>query len=91
MTARLLLGLVLIGSAVLSAPSVEAQVRKEDTIESLGNKRYRVKPGSVIVGSTDKARDSYRDFLDLVSDDPELRAEAMRRLGDLELESMEAQ
>ena len=91
MTARLLLVLVLIGSAVLSAPSVEAQVRKEDTIESLGNKRYRVKPGSVIVGSTDKARDSYRDFLDLVSDDPELRAEAMRRLGDLELESMEAQ
>ncbi|MGA1822982.1 MAG: radical SAM protein, partial [Thermoplasmatota archaeon] len=28
-----------------------------------------------------------RDFLDLVSDDPELRAEAMRRLGDLELEA----
>ena len=43
------------------------------------------------LGSTDLARDNYRAFLDLVSEDPELRAEAMRRLGDLELDASEAE
>ena len=45
----------------------------------------------MIVNSTDKARESYEAFLELVSDDPELRAEAMRRLGDLELDATESQ
>jgi TolA-binding protein len=36
------------------------------------------------------ARENYRGFLDLVSADPELKAEAMRRLGDLELEATDA-
>ena len=53
-------------------------------------RRSRSVPGKIIVDSSDKARDNYRAFLDLVSNDPELRAEAMRRLGDLELEATEA-
>lgn len=81
---------LMVGCAAMAPLLAEGQVRTEDTIESLGNKRYKVRPGKLIVGSTDKARDSYRDFLDLVSDDPELRAEALRRLGDLELEAVEA-
>lgn len=81
--------LVLLGSILLAAGVAGAQ-SNEETIESLGNKRFKVTPGRQIVGSSDKARDSYRDFLDLVSEDPELRAEAMRRLGDLELEAVEA-
>ncbi|MEM8816014.1 MAG: tetratricopeptide repeat protein [Pseudomonadota bacterium] len=67
------------------------KVKKRDTIESLEGKTVEVRPGNVIVNSSDLARDNYRAFLDLVSDDPVLRAEAMRRLGDLELEVTEAE
>lgn len=77
--------------ALALAPPAQAQVKKKDTIESLGNKTYKVRPGKLIVNSTDKARDSYEAFLELVSDDPELRAEAMRRLGDLELDALESE
>jgi len=62
-----------------------------DTIRSLEKQKVELRPGRTIAGSNNKARDNYRAFLDLVSDDPELRAEAMRRLGDLELESLEAE
>jgi TolA-binding protein len=81
--------LVFLGLVVLGAP-VDAAVKKKDTIKSLEKKTVRIRPGNVILDSTDLARDNYRAFLDLVTDDPELRAEAMRRLGDLELESTEA-
>ncbi|NOX69874.1 MAG: tetratricopeptide repeat protein [Gammaproteobacteria bacterium] len=81
-------------AAVLSIaciPQAMAAVDKKDTIKSLERKTFEVRPGRLIVNSTDKARDNYRAFLDLVSDDPELRAEAMRRLGDLELDASEAE
>jgi TolA-binding protein len=74
------------------APAVQAdKVRKSETIKSLEGKTVKVRPGKVIAQSTDLARENYREFLDLVSDDPELRAEAMRRLGDLELDATEAE
>lgn len=76
--------------ALLAAP-LPLRADDEPTIRSLGNRSYPVRPGRKIDGSNDKARDNYRAFLDLVSDDPELRAEAMRRLADLELESIEAE
>ena len=63
--------------------------KKKDTIKSLERKKVKIRPGKVIVESSDLARENYRAFLDLVTDDPELRAEAMRRLGDLELEATE--
>ena len=66
-------------------------VKKRDTLASLEDKEVEVRKGNVIVGSTDRARDQYRSFLELASDDPELRAEAMRRLGDLELDATEAE
>ena len=77
-------------SIFIAAPA-DARVKEEDTIKSLEDKTVEVRPGKVILGSSELARESYRDFLDLVSDDPELRAEAMRRLGDLELEATEAE
>ncbi len=67
-----------------------ADVKKRDTIKSLEKKSVEIKKSRVILQSSDLARESYRVFLDLVSDDPILRAEAMRRLGDLELEATEA-
>lgn len=67
------------------------KIKKRDTIASLDGKSVDIRPGSSIAGSTEKARDNYRAFLDLVSDNPELRAEAMRRLADLELEAAESE
>jgi len=81
--------LILVSFAV--TPLEAAKPKKRDTIKSLENKQADVRTGKVILGSSDLARENYRAFLDLVSDDPELRAEAMRRLGDLELEATETQ
>jgi len=82
--------ILIVGCVMIALPASAQKVRKRDTIGSLENKTVEIRPGRVIVGSSDKARDNYRAFLDLVSNDPELRAEAMRRLGDLELEATEA-
>ena len=86
MRALFIVGLV----SVVLAPAAEADIKKRDTIKSLEGKDVEIRTGKVIVNSTDLAIDNYREFLDLVSDDPELRAEAMRRLGDLELDATEA-
>ena len=67
-----------------------ATADEKGTIASLEGKAVDIRPGGVIAGSNEKARENYRGFLDLVSDDPVLRAEAMRRLADLELEAAEA-
>ena len=88
MMSRLLL--LLMFSLLMAAPAAADRVKEKDTIKSLEKKTVKVRPGKVILDSSDLARDNYRAFLDLVSDDPELRAEAMRRLGDLELEATEA-
>ncbi len=91
MTTRHIVGVSVVTAFVLTTSLAHADVKKTDTIESLEGKSVQIRPGNVIVNSTDLARDSYRAFLDLISDDPELRAEAMRRLGDLELEATEVQ
>ena len=82
--------LLLVLVAAMFASPADARVKKKDTIKSLEKKTVEVRPGKIILDSSELARQSYRDFLDLVSDDPELRAEAMRRLGDLELDAIEA-
>jgi TolA-binding protein len=76
--------------SLAAIPATAARAEEKDTIKSLEEKQVDIRPGKVILGSSSLARDNYREFLDLVSDDPELRAEAMRRLGDLELEATEA-
>ena len=82
--------MTLVGVAVLIGAAAHADVRKADTIKSLEKETVEIRPGKVIINSSDLARDNYREFLDLVTDDPSLSAEAMRRLGDLELEASEA-
>ena len=92
MIRRTIAGMLLAALAVAWASTAAAdKFKKRDTIASLERKTVEVRLGSIILNSTDKARDNYRAFLNLVSDDPELRAEAMRRLGDLELEATESQ
>ena len=84
----------LLASLALLLPAADAAAEKDmesDTIKSLERQHVEVRPGKVILNSSNLARDNYRSFLDLVTDDPELRSEAMRRLGDLELEAAEAE
>jgi len=90
MTTRHHIAWLLLSAMFVASPG-QAGVEEGDTIKSLEEKTVEVRPGKIILDSSELARQSYRDFLDLVSDDPELRAEAMRRLGDLELEASEAQ
>lgn len=78
-------------AVVFSTAAEAARPKEKETIKSLEEKEVEVRSGSVIHGGSGLARDNYRAFLDLASDDPELRAEAMRRLGDLELEATEAE
>ncbi|HZF31412.1 MAG TPA: tetratricopeptide repeat protein [Gammaproteobacteria bacterium] len=61
------------------------------TIKDLERATVEVDTSERIDGSEAKAMESYRLFLDIASDDPLLRAEAMRRLADLQLESTEAE
>ncbi|MDH3439786.1 MAG: tetratricopeptide repeat protein, partial [Gammaproteobacteria bacterium] len=92
MTLRTTSTMALLASMVVVAmPAYADKVKTRDTIASLEDKAVEVRPGRVIVDSSNKARDNYRAFLDLVSNDPDLQAEAMRRLADLELEATEAQ
>lgn len=75
----------------VASTSAARQSGDEDTIAELNGRTVELKPGSNIIDNTDLARDNYRAFLELVSEESEQRAEAMRRLGDLELEAIEAE
>ena len=89
MTLRAAFFLLLVAASLATTSQVHADDKKGDTIESLQGKEVEIRPGNVIVHSKDLARDNYREFLELAVDDPDQRAEAMRRLGDLELDATE--
>lgn len=61
------------------------------TVKDMDAETVMVDTTARIDGSETKAMESYRLFLDLASDDPALKAEAMRRLADLQLEFEEAE
>jgi tetratricopeptide (TPR) repeat protein len=67
----------------------EKEPEPTGTIKDLERSRVRVDTSAAIAGSETKAMESYRLFLDLESEDPLLRAEAMRRLADLQLETVD--
>jgi tetratricopeptide (TPR) repeat protein len=71
--------------AVLGASAADSS--HAPTIKDLASRPVAVHPDTPADASADKAMENYRRFLDLQKTDPKLRAEAMRRLGDLNLES----
>jgi tetratricopeptide (TPR) repeat protein len=81
-----LLGLALFwGAQAASSPPPSQQ-----TIGDLDTKAVPIQRDSKgPVGGAAKAMENYRQFLQLQNADPKLRAEALRRLGDLNLESGE--
>src|SRR6185437_889686 len=57
------------------------------TIGDLKSRDIQIHKDSKADASNSKAMDNYRRFLELQKTDPKLRAEAMRRLGDLNLDA----
>ncbi|MEO7207658.1 MAG: tetratricopeptide repeat protein [Steroidobacteraceae bacterium] len=84
-SAAILLG-VLLGASTLSAAP-----KKPATIKDLDNQQVDVSPDPPKNVDAAKTMASYKRFLDLNAGDAALRAEALRRLGDLNLESSESE
>jgi len=82
----------LIGSmGLLAAGPVCAGKPKnpQPTIGDLTGRQVEVQTNKPVDAGANRAMENYREFLNLKSNDPALRAEAMRRLGDLNLEASE--
>src|SRR6201986_3545362 len=77
---------VLLGPSMLSAAP-----KKTATIKDLDNQQVDVSPDPPQNVDSTKTMESYKRFLDLNAGDAALRAEALRRLGDLNLESSESE
>ena len=75
--------------AVLAVAHGAVAAEKEKTIKDLESRPVEVRTDAKVSASSAKAMENYRRFLELQKTDPALRAEAMRRLGDLNLESGE--
>ncbi|HET9329303.1 MAG TPA: tetratricopeptide repeat protein, partial [Steroidobacteraceae bacterium] len=81
-----LLAALLLAVAPARAP---AQQNPPRTIGDLSSKKVEVHKDTPAAASASRAMENYRRFLELQNTDPKLRAEAMRRLGDLNLDAGE--
>jgi cellulose synthase operon protein C len=66
-----------------------AAPKKEKTIGELSARPIVVQPDAKVEASAARAMENYKRFLELQKTDPQLRAEALRRLGDLNMEAGE--
>jgi tetratricopeptide (TPR) repeat protein len=82
-----ILAVMLLGPSTVSA----AQKKPPATIKDLDNQQVEVSPDPPKNVDSAKTMASYKRFLDLNAGDAALRAEALRRLGDLNLESSESE
>ena len=80
-----ILAAMLFGAAASAAP------KKPPTIKDLENQQVDVSPDPPKNVDPAKTMESYKRFLDLNAGDAALRSEALRRLGDLNLESSESE
>jgi tetratricopeptide (TPR) repeat protein len=79
-------------TAMLFGPSMLlAAPKKPATIKDLDDRQVDVSPDPPKNVDSAKTMQSYKRFLDLNAGDAALRAEALRRLGDLNLESSESE
>jgi cellulose synthase operon protein C len=81
--------LIVLGVSLVLAQAAGAADKKAPTIKDLQSKPVEVRKDNKVSATSSKAMENYRRFLELQKTDPELRAEAMRRLGDLNLEAGE--
>jgi tetratricopeptide (TPR) repeat protein len=80
-------------SALAAALGLQAGIGfaadRPKTIKDLESRPVEVRTDAKVDSSASRAMESYRRFLDLQKTDPQLRAEALRRLADLNLEAGE--
>jgi tetratricopeptide (TPR) repeat protein len=80
---------VLALALLATAPRAAAQA--QPTIGDLTSRKVEVHRDTVASANASRAMENYRHFLELQNTDPKLRAEALRRLGDLNLDAGEMQ
>ncbi len=68
-----------------------APKKKEKTIGDLQSRPVVIQQDQKVEASAARAMDNYRRFLELQKTDPQLRAEALRRLADLNMEAGEGE
>ncbi len=83
---RKALALACAGLGLGSQLALAAQKAETGTIKDLENREIKVTRDPPADVRPQQAIEQYRRFLELQSTDPHMRAEAMRRLGDLQLE-----
>jgi tetratricopeptide (TPR) repeat protein len=81
----------LIATCVAVCGSAVAADNNSKTIKDLGSRPVEVHKDTKLDANATRAMDNYRRFLELQRTDPQLRAEAMRRLGDLNLDAGEVE
>jgi TolA-binding protein len=79
------------GALCATAPAAMADSKNPPTIKDLEGQQVEVNSNPPQGVDANKTMDSYRRFLDLNAGDAALRAEALRRLADLNLESSESE
>ncbi len=82
---------VLVATLALAAAASLAAEPPERTLKDLRKAAPPLRKGETVAPDAARARELYRGFLDLPGGDPTLRTEALRRLGDLELETGDAE
>jgi tetratricopeptide (TPR) repeat protein len=88
-SSRLAAVLVIMVGAGLAPDASAAPKKKEKTIADLASRPVVVQPDQKVEASASRAMENYRRFLELQKTDPQLRAEALRRLADLNMEAGE--
>jgi tetratricopeptide (TPR) repeat protein len=82
-------GLLVAGALAAAATLAQAAGAPPRTIGDLKPRTIDIRKDAQVSSSASRAMDNYRRFLELANTDPAMRAEALRRLGDLNLESGE--
>ena len=78
--------LVALACVLLSACASKRGTDHEPTLATLSGREVPVSPDPGVTTSPEQAISAYRGFLEVAPSSP-LRAEALRRLGDLEMDS----
>ena len=85
----LMYSLIALGFVCVPLPLAAQSPPPASTIGDLKSRTVGVHKDAAATPSVEKAMENYRRFLELQNTDPKLRAEAMRRLGDLNLDAGE--
>jgi tetratricopeptide (TPR) repeat protein len=91
LVSQLTCGAAILTAMLLGPSTLSAAPKKPATIKDLDNQQVDVSPDPPQNVDAAKTMASYKRFLDLNAGDAALRAEALRRLGDLNLESSESE